>query len=99
MVLDTINAPPINITITVTQEDIDHGFIHDCDNCPIAMAIRSQFPDADIEVVMTMCSINGRIYDLPREASNFIKQFDAQEVLPEPFSFVLGTPYPLPDRL
>ena len=86
----------MNVTITVTQDDIDQGVIDGC-KCPIALAVARVLP-GDIHWHVG----NSHIFmgepdgpkpqvELPSEARIFIGRFDGG-LRPEPFSFVLDIP-------
>lgn len=82
-------------TINVTQDDIDHGVRGSSEFCPIARAIKREFP------VWTYCSVGNsylsiarsddeRGWRLPAEAQRFILDFDTNFHKVHPFSFELG---------
>lgn len=81
--------------ISVTQEDIDTGVKKSCWKCPVALAIRREFPLAkDVEVGGTSYSfqLGNREYSgtLPESASDFIRKYDYDsKMLPGPFTFIL----------
>lgn len=91
--MDTITA-----TVNVTQEDIAKGLKGECDRCPVALAGKRAFPDAeDVLVCVTNMSVilpreagevDARWYEgsLPIEAGSFINGFDDHREV-EPFSF------------
>lgn len=68
------------ICIKVTQEDIDNGIPESSRSCPIALAVKRQFPDWDYVNVASYIeafATNGmRRFSLPDEAVNFIAAFD-----------------------
>jgi hypothetical protein len=70
-----------SLTISVTPEDIDNG-VTSCDRCPVALAVRRQFPKARVAVGITcfevMTRFRTRWYDLPPEARQFIHDFDCR---------------------
>jgi hypothetical protein len=81
-------------TIKVTQEDINKGCVKDASNCPIALAIRREFPEDDHVTVDTW---RIRVYDgsgrytthnTPMIAKIFITRFDSHLHV-EPFEFDL----------
>lgn len=85
------------LTITVTQDDINLGEKGKCNSCPIALAAqRALHTDA---VTVGSAAIFGKmteqgefedIYELPPEARDFIVTFDDpfREYEMEPFTFV-----------
>jgi hypothetical protein len=83
-------------TINVTAGHIAKSRRQDCWRCPVALAIRSAFPNATaIEVTAAWAGISdGEQYAeirLPLEASEFIWEFDDGGT-PEPFTFDLDYP-------
>lgn len=72
------------VTITVTQEDITQGTPVDCNNDPVAIAIKRQcFPDCAAEVWVSFSSVDvvdGSLHlytgYFPRHVKDFIRQFD-----------------------
>lgn len=68
--------------IKVTQEHIDKGERSLCAFCPVALAFKDVFPDKKVQAGIGVAIIEDAKYllaeywDLPREASNFIEQFD-----------------------
>ena len=71
------------VVIDVTEEDNREGKPGDCGSCPIALASKRAFPDADaVRVDTEWVDIikDGRTIftaDLPDEAVNFIEEFDS----------------------
>jgi len=84
-------------TINVTAEHIENGVRENCERCPVALAIMDAFPGASgIYVESRVFSISRDGYrrdeiKLPREASEFIWDFDASKTV-QPFSFELDYP-------
>lgn len=77
------------ITITVTQEDIDQGIRNDCDKCPIARAIARELPGSEPSVG-DMVDLYGKGYygdaHLSHLATKFINDFDnGNPVVPQAF--------------
>ena len=68
------------VTITVTNKDIREGRPMNAGACPIARAAQREFPDCQvlvggyINVVRKGLHTN---YELPPEASSFVRLFDA----------------------
>jgi hypothetical protein len=71
--------------IEVTQEDIDNGIQMNCYYCPIARSIQRQ-TDLYVAVRANYAVIGDDIAYFPREAEQFIADFDAGEPV-HPFSF------------
>lgn len=71
---------PTEIEVEVTQDDIENGVARDCNRCPIALALRRQFPHClnvvDNETVSILFPYEELIYQLPNEAQVFIERFD-----------------------
>ena len=74
------------VTITVTQEHIDHGKQRVCDDCPIALAILEGVPgllnaevmNPDLGFVLLLDNDGGAVtLELPQVARDFICRFDA----------------------
>lgn len=90
------------ITISVTQEDINHGEQGGCETCPVALAFKRAVPDAsDIDVSRHTIEFfhssdplgDGFCLNLPGRATGFIDDFDAGGVpAVEPFNFTLSLP-------
>ena len=74
--------------IEVTAEDIKNGKKLNCFWCPIALAVSRSANTPDCWVDNTRVEIRGMIYQLPREAGQFIVDFDKGARV-EPFSFEL----------
>jgi len=84
----------MNVTISVTQADIDDGRHRDCTSCPLALAVRRALPS-----LPGLSVGNWGIFpdprrdpiELPDTARIFVATFDAD--LPvEPFSFTIDVP-------
>ena len=88
------------LTITVTQDDIDMGVMGDSCQCPIALATQRLLLDADVVTVGHVTVGATAIYDglsddgeysdvymLPYGAQIFIQDFDRGNMV-EPFTFV-----------
>lgn len=72
--------------IKVTAEHISRGFKQDSESCPIAMAARDSFLSREVFVGRSIMCVDGYTYDMPPEASRFVRSFD--KGLPvEPFEF------------
>ena len=97
---------PIDLpyTVVVTQDFIDSGEPGDSDSCPVALSLYSQLlsgsPEKNIfvEVRTYSIGINGWVYDMPKEASEFIMMFDMEERVDmkyrdTPFEFAITNRY------
>jgi hypothetical protein len=88
------------LSINVTQEDIERGQRHECDLCPIALALLRAIPGANVEVVPSKVWIlpagkrepfGWELARLPDEAQSFMTKFDLGWAV-EPFTFDLEVP-------
>ena len=83
--------------IQVTQEDILLGVRKNLCACPLALAIRRQFPNQDIRVlsdqVINYAQKTYKLCLLPQSARTFVRNFDLQKpVEPEVFDLPLEHP-------
>jgi hypothetical protein len=63
--------------INITQEHINNGRRADCDNCPIALALKEQFERATVRsFVRTWDGDKRRNFLLTSKAVSFITDFD-----------------------
>ena len=75
--------------IEVTQSHIDNGHRTKCKECPIALAIIDVVGEGnEVMVYPHGARINGDLYFLPIQASDFILDFDRDKAV-HPFSFEL----------
>lgn len=79
--------------VQVTQEHINAGCRNDGGNCPVALAFLATFPEFELYHVYersVVVEYGGwqKSFDLPEEACEFIKNFDAQKDV-DPFTFDL----------
>lgn len=77
--------------VTVTAEHIFRGIKKSCSRCPIALAVRDLFPNAELigahpKHVNVYENQRVRHFDLPEVAKEFINSFDGCWSV-EPFSF------------
>lgn len=85
------------ITVEVTQEDIDEGYPHDCELCPIAMAANRVLGVTDVQVTKYMkwgyikCMPTHR-FALPDAAIAFMNAYDVDPMSVTPFSFTMEIP-------
>ena len=75
--------------VRVTQEHIDEGIPQECGFCPIAIAIRDQYPNESINVDGEEITIGDNHYLTPESAADFIHRFDFGGKV-SPFEFELG---------
>lgn len=86
------------ITIYVSEDDIEHGIRNNCYRCPIARAIKRQFPGNPFVVVRNdYCFVDFRkgssfTFNLLSIAKYFINNFDGGYDDCEVFSFNLENP-------
>jgi hypothetical protein len=86
-------------TINVTAGHIAKGEHDSCRFCPVALAMKEAFPDAELVAVDSARVIMGGglrrrgwvELDLPDAATRFIEAFDAGDPV-QPFSFDLDYP-------
>lgn len=64
------------LTIDVTQEDIHHGTPGDCEDCPVALAIRRIFPNCSVKVEGDVIEIDGSTVGAPAMVESFVDDFD-----------------------
>lgn len=76
--------------VRVTKKDIKSakGFLCNSFGCPIARALQRRFNDKEVSVGPRSATVQGRIYDLPDSARQFISKFDTSRAV-QPFSFRL----------
>lgn len=75
------------LTVNVTQKHIDTANPKEClHSCIVAMALRDMFPAEEIEVGLTIATVNGISYNLPEETTQNIKKW-CFGIHFEPFTF------------
>ena len=83
--------------INVNEHHISTGTKNNCYKCPIALAIRDMMEnDEFVECGKSFIFIDKVHYDLLKEVSDFIRNFDREvpkEELIKPFSFELDYEY------
>lgn len=82
------------VTIEVTQEDIDNGEQKNFKSCPVAIAISrtiGQPAQVDQESVSLVLTPWDDSIEIPGRASNFISSYDDGDPV-SPFSFPLSVP-------
>lgn len=81
---------PKRFTLEVSKKDIENGIRKDCNNCPIANALRKKFKifnQDDVYVALSI-RIDDTRYNLTDRAKIFISMFDAgKKVKPTSFTF------------
>lgn len=87
--VSTAPTAPATPRVTVSADDIARGAPGSCLRCPIALALRRAFPDAEcVEVDSWRAWIDGVRYWLPQSAQLVIQCVDrGLDVIP--FSFEL----------
>lgn len=75
--------------IKVTQEDINKGKKHNCNECPVALAIKRIINDKYIKTHKANLSIDSVWYPLPSIVVKFISDFD-KGIMVKPFEFELN---------
>lgn len=65
-----------NIQLTVEMEDVVDGKVGDPCGCPIALALKRQFPEAKVHVGGQNCSVGDNMYHLSSDAQDFVRDFD-----------------------
>ena len=70
--------------LEITQEDIDTGIVRNISNCAIAKAIKRLLDTQYVNVCVTTnaMELNGRHYELPQSATDFIYLFDHGDAQP-----------------
>lgn len=85
-----LKEAPTQVTIEVTQEDIDKGIEASPESCAIARAVKRTMGDhPSVHSTEIDVTINKKLYnyDLPKKAQTFIEKFDDYKVV-KPFSFI-----------
>ncbi len=72
--------------ISVTQDHIDAGLRHDCQECPVGLALRDAFNAGEVIVDNDVITVQGHVLKIPVELSKRIVKFDQDEVM-KPYSF------------
>ena len=70
--------------IEITQEDIDRGMRGRSDFCPVALALRRKWPEA--EMGCFACDLGNRLVLVPELVSKFVEDFDSGKPV-KPFTF------------
>lgn len=74
--------------ISLTQDDIDNGLPDDCEDCPVALAIKRVNPDAYVTAYSHEITIDRVKFEVPLSVSVFINNFDDGRHV-KPFEFDL----------
>lgn len=82
------------IEVDVKGHHIENGKRGKCAECPIALAIREAYPDLMVSVGIGDCHVGHFRYDLPVEATVFIRRFDFNSAPVSPIKFRLSNPKP-----
>lgn len=80
----------MRIKIEVTHADIQNGKPQNCYDCPIALAVKRALPGREIEVHTAHISIDDGHASLPKEAMDWIENYDKPDGSVMPFSFEIG---------
>lgn len=76
--------------IEVTQEDIEQGVALSPYGCPVACAVKRQFPDVFVSVCNTSIWVGPMCFKANDDISDFISEFDCGGPSKcKPFSFTL----------
>lgn len=83
------------VLINVTKENIERGVSGSSKNCPVAIALKQNFPYANISVGAKTALIGGLSVQLPDEAVDFIEEVDFSSyrdygLAPLPISFEIN---------
>jgi hypothetical protein len=89
----------MKVTVKVTQEDIDQGYIKCAYSCALARAInillnrmyRSGITGKEFYISQNTNGRNVKRIDLPEEVQDFIRQFDRMQSV-SPFEFEVDIP-------
>lgn len=65
-----------SVKIRGTKNDLETGIRRDSRWCPLALAIRRELPQCDVEVYSRELRIDGKDIPLPEDAKIFVKYFD-----------------------
>lgn len=80
--------------VSIEQKHIDAGEIYSAYECPIALAVRDQYPDFqsvtvtpdDLYIGISLKHGTSEMFDMPDEASAFVRDFDKGKAV-QPFTF------------
>lgn len=86
------------MVINVTKKHIKDGTVKSCNSCPVALAIKEQFPKMGVLVTRHQISIfkiastdyQIKLFKSPRSVQRFISSFDKGNSKLKPFSFILS---------
>lgn len=79
----------MKIKIHVLKKDIQKGKQATLSRCPIALAIRRQFPGKTIAVGYGFVLIGHKVFELPPKAKKFLSKFDNSKAV-KPFNFFIN---------
>lgn len=77
------------MNIVITDQDIQDGECWDACKCPVALALKREFPEAEIVVCHTTCVVDDTEYPLPDEARKWILDFDLEKPV-APIQFTIA---------
>lgn len=66
-----------SLLVRVKSAHIKSGFRADCRACPVALAIRTAFPNSNVFVGVRNISIDGVFYNMPKSVKQFVRRFDS----------------------
>ena len=82
-----------NIQIDVTSKHIESGIPNSHTDCPIALCIKADNPEADVQVYGDYVTVDGKVFDVDNEEDRtamqeFTSYFDSEdrEYLPDELS-------------
>lgn len=75
--------------IIVTKQNIKDGIKGDSRNCPVALAIKKEYPICDVSAAEDYIYLGDYEYKVPRSVQRFITKFDKVKSSVKPFCFIL----------
>lgn len=76
------------MTISVTQEDIDHGVPFCSKKCPVALALQRKYPRSFVSVSNKAFTVGKKTRVLSPTAARFVSSFDRYTKV-RPFQFTI----------
>jgi hypothetical protein len=67
------------IAVEITEWDIEHGEVAHCGKCPVALALRRMYPDADLIEVAEPVVVGDEEFTPGDDMLAFIGRFDNYE--------------------
>jgi hypothetical protein len=68
---------PVNLNVTVTDEDWKRGTPHNPHHCALAQCLRRKYPDAHVSVGRWTAVIDKSVYQLDLAGDLLVQDFDA----------------------